>query len=300
MPHPLIWTYAKLVLTAVIWGGTFIAGRIAMQSMGPFTAAFWRFAIAATCLLLLSRQPRFAKHYPTLAQPLNRHQWILVILLGLTGIFLYNIFFLLGLRVVPASRAALIVASNPVFVALGAALFFKEKLTRLKLLGIGLSLTGAAIVIAKGNPLALLATGVSQGDLFLLVGLATWVAYTLLGRRAAVDIPAMTATTYACSIGAIALLPLAIAETLHHTGPPATAMAWFSILYMGTLASAAGFLWYYDGVKAIGAAKASIFINLVPPSAIVLAAWLLHEPITPTLLLGGSLVILGIFCTNRG
>jgi drug/metabolite transporter (DMT)-like permease len=75
MPHPLIWTYAKLVLTAVIWGGTFIAGRIAMQSMGPFTAAFWRFAIAATCLLLLSRQPRVAKHYPTLAQPLNRHQW---------------------------------------------------------------------------------------------------------------------------------------------------------------------------------------------------------------------------------
>ena len=286
--------YLKLVGAAVIWGGTFIAGRLLAQEVGAFSAAFLRFAIASLGLLGLSYW--IERGWPAL----KWSQWQLVLWLGLTGVFAYNVLFFLGLKTVPASRAALIVASNPIAIALLAAMIFQEKLTRLKIMGIGLSISGAAIVISKGNPLSLLTTGVSQGDLFLLGGLACWAAYTLLGKQTVRVMTPLAATTYTCWVGTIALFPLALTEGLLSHLHQYSASAWGSVAYLGIFGTVMAFMWYSEGIQAIGAARAAIFINLVPPSAILLAAMLLHEPITPTLLLGGSLVITGIVCTNRG
>ncbi len=71
------------------------------------------------------------------------------------------------------------------------------------------------------------------------------------------------------------------------------------IAYLGLLGSAIGFTAYYNGVRAIGLARASVFINGVPICAILLAALLLREPITPTLAIGALLVVAGVTCTNR-
>jgi drug/metabolite transporter (DMT)-like permease len=68
--------------------------------------------------------------------------------------------------------------------------------------------------------------------------------------------------------------------------------------YLGFFGTVLGFLWYYEGIKKIGVAKASQFINLVPVTAILLAFFLLHEPITPPLAAGVALVIFGIYMTN--
>lgn len=286
--------YLKLVGAAVIWGGTFIAGRLLAQEVGAFSAAFLRFAIASLVLVGLSYQND--RGLPPLQWP----QWQLVLGLGLTGVFAYNVLFFLGLKTVPASRAALIVASNPIAIALLAAVIFQETLTRLKIMGIGLSLIGATIVISKGHPLSLLTAGFSQGDLFLLGGLACWAAYTLLGKQTVSILTPLAATTYTCLVGTIALFPLALTDgLLNHLGQY-SATAWGSVAYLGILGTVIAFIWYSEGIQTIGAAKAAIFINLVPPSAILLAALILHEPITPTLVLGGSLVITGIICTNRG
>jgi drug/metabolite transporter (DMT)-like permease len=96
------------------------------------------------------------------------------------------------------------------------------------------------------------------------------------------------------------LTPAALAEGLIRRLPQASAIAGLGIVYLGVLGSAVGFIWYAEGLRAIGAAKAAIFINLVPPSAVILAALLLHEPITRSLLIGGTLILVGVFWTNRG
>lgn len=286
-------TYLKLVLTAIIWGGTFVAGRIVVQNMEPFTAAFFRFAVASICLVILTQ--KIEKRLPKL----KRSQIFPVILLGLTGVFSYNAFFFLGLQTVAASRAALIVALNPTFITLGAALFFREKLNGLKLIGIITSLTGAAIVISKGQILNLFQGSIGWGELFIFGCVLSWVAYTLIGKSVVKSLSPLATTTYACIIGAIALLIPALFEGITQDLMQFPLAAWLGILYLGVLGSAIGFSWYYEGIVAIGAAKASIFINLVPVSAIAFAVLLLHESVTISLVLGGILVMAGVFCTNK-
>jgi drug/metabolite transporter (DMT)-like permease len=286
--------YLKLAVMTAIWGGTFIAGRIVLQSLGPFEAAFCRYAIATLCLVLLT--VKLEGGLPKL----RRHQVIPVVLLGLSGIFAYNAFFFLGLQTTPASRASLIVTTNPTVIALCAALIFKDKLTPLKLSGIFISLIGAAIVIARGNPMAILAQGVGSGDLFLLGCVASWTVYTLIGKQVMITMSPFAATTYACLVGTPIFLIPALKEGLLQDWQTLSLTTCLCILYLACLGTVVAFCWYYEGLKAIGPAKAAIFINLVPVVAVILAALMLNEPLTPTLILGGALVVMGVSLTNRG
>jgi drug/metabolite transporter (DMT)-like permease len=122
--------YIKLFLTAVLWGGTFIAARVVAQDMGPFSASFLRFVVAALFLIV------FMKHFEGKIPLLKKNQIIPVFLLGMTGVFAYNFFFFSGLKVILASRASLIIATNPIFIALCAFVFFGEKLNVKNFLGI--------------------------------------------------------------------------------------------------------------------------------------------------------------------
>lgn len=286
-------TYLKLVVTMLLWGGTFVAGRVVVQHMGPFTAAFCRFAVASVGLLVLTFMVEGKLSRPP------RRLWLPIVLLGLTGILAYNGFFFAGLKTVPAGRAALIIALNPVAIALGAVLWLQEPLNPSKILGIGLSLLGAAVVISEGSPVAILQGQVGIGELFLLGCVLSWMSFTLIGKRVMADLSPFGATTYACITGTVLLLLPALAEGGLGAVVTAPPLAWWGIGYLGLLGSAVGFSWYYDGVCRIGPAKAGVFINLVPIFAIVLAALLLQETPSPWLLLGGALVIAGVILTNR-
>ncbi|MGD1865135.1 MAG: DMT family transporter [Phormidesmis sp.] len=294
-------TYLKLIATALIWGGTFIAGRIAVQTLGAFTAAFLRFAIASLCLLLVVW--RVHGGIPRLQAS---QRWT-VLGLGLTGIFGYNALFFGGLQTVEAGRASLIIALNPVAIALGAALFFKERLTRAKGIGIAISLFGALWVISKGH-LQTLVSSLSMGngagafgwgEVMLIGCVVSWMSYTLIGKAVMRSLSPLVASAYACWVGSVLLLPVALHEGLWQALQSMQPSAFSSVLYLGVLGSAVGFCWYYDGLKAIGPAQASAFINLVPVSAILLAAVVLREPLTPSIAIGAILVILGVSVTNR-
>jgi len=285
--------YIQLIIMAFIWGGTFIAGRIVGESVGAFTAALTRFTIASVCLLAVAR--RWEGKLPQL----QGRQWFSVLMLGLSGVFFYNVFFFLGLQTVTASRAALIVALNPIAIALASTTVFQDKLSPLKILGIILSLMGAAIVISDGNPLLLLRQGLQLGDLFLIGCLFSWATYTIVGKQVMGKLSPVITATYACISGALLLLPFGLWEGYqnHWMLPPAK--AFFALSYLGILGSALGFCWYYIGVQRIGASQAAVFINFVPIAATILGALILSEPITSTLITGGASVILGVIITNR-
>ena len=178
--NPLSLVYLKLILTTIIWGGTFIAGRIAVQDVGVFSIAFLRFAIATLLLLAINAHQGHV-------QKLTFKQWVGIVFLGLTGILAYNAFFLGGLKLLPASRASLIVALNPIAIALSSAIIFRESLSKLKLFGILISLTGVSIILSKGNPIDLIKTGIETGDLLLFGCVASWVSYTLIGSSTVQD-----------------------------------------------------------------------------------------------------------------
>jgi drug/metabolite transporter (DMT)-like permease len=285
--------YTKLFLTAVFWGGTFIAGRVVAREVGPFSASFLRFGVASVCLLLLTYSK--AKGLPV---P-KKNQIVPLLLLGMTGIFAYNVFFFKGLHTIQAGRAALIIANNPVIIALLAAWFFKEKLTAGNLAGIILSLSGALVVISKGDVAHIVSRGLGLGEFYVFCCVLSWVAYSLLGKVILVGLSPLVSVSYSCVVGAACLFIPACGEGMLGNLTNYSRMEWLSILYLGIFGTVLGFVWYYEGIKEIGPTKASQFINFVPISAIVLAFLILREPVTASLFIGTILVCSGVYLTNK-
>ena len=286
--------YVKLFLTAVFWGGTFIAGRILAQEVAPFSGSFLRFLVASVCMFPL------VWHFEGRLQSLRKKQFLLVFLSGMTGVFLYNVFFLTGLQTVQAGRASVIVASNPVLIPLFAALLFRgERMTVLKAVGVALSVTGAVYVITRGNPMGILEGAMGRGELLIFGCVASWVSYSLIGKIVMKDVQPVSAVTYACLIGSAALLPPALVEGMAGSIGSYSPAAWLSIVYLGFFGTCLGFIWYYEGIREIGASKAAVFINFVPISAVLMSFFLLGEPVDLSLLAGGALVLSGIYLANR-
>jgi drug/metabolite transporter (DMT)-like permease len=285
--------FLKLLFTAFFWGGTFIAGKLLADSMDPFSAAFLRFFIACICLIILTiriegRLPGF----PLKCLPL-------ILCMGLTGIFSYNLFFFSGLNHIQANQASLIIASNPIFISLFSALFFKEVLNLPKTAGIILSVTGALIVISKGDLFDLLNLRISRGELMIFGCVASWVAYSLLGKKAMNHLSPMVSVTYSSIAGTVMLVFPAVSHGMIGKLSGFSAVDWTSLFYLGFFGTALGFTWYYEGIKQIGPMKAGLFINFVPISAIVLSFLILGESLTVSLAIGAFFVISGVFITNR-
>jgi drug/metabolite transporter (DMT)-like permease len=109
----------------------------------------------------------------------------------------------------------------------------------------------------------------------------------------------LAAVSYACLIGAVALFVPAAAEGMAERFLTYSPSAWLGIVYLGFFGSALGFFWYYEGIKAIGPARAGVFINIVPVSAVVLAFLFLNETLDGSLVLGAVFVLTGVTLTNR-
>jgi drug/metabolite transporter (DMT)-like permease len=285
--------YVKLLLTAFFWGGTFIAGRVIAGRVMPFSAAFLRFAIASALLLsiLRHREGRFPRP--------GRGALLGILALGLTGVFTYNVFFFSGLARITAGRASLIIATNPIVIAVFAAMIYKERLTRLKCIGILLSVTGALIVISKSDPAFIFHGGIGAGELFIIGCVLSWAAYSLIGKYVMRNLSPLAAVALSAAVGAALLLPPALGEGMvaHLSGY--RWQDWTSLTYLGVFGTVIGFVWYYDAIRIIGPSRASLFINFVPISAIVLAYVVLGEPVTLSLAAGAVFVATGVYLTNR-
>ena len=286
-------TYLKLISAMFMWGGTWIAGRIIAQALTePLMAAAMRFLIAGGVLAGFALLTEGKLPYPR-----NSKEWGLICGLALTGIFIYALCFFYGLKQIPAGRGALVVALNPVVAAVAAWFLGQEHMTPRKSLGVAIALAGCLTVIGNGNPLALLHGSVGVGEWLIIGCVICWTVYTFIGRQATKTLSPLAATLYASLIGAALLAATALTQ-----GGSAisewTLPVWSSVLFLAIGGTALGFTWFADGVKRLGAAKASAFVNLVPVFAVLQAAVLLDERLGLPVLGGGLLVITGVWLTT--
>jgi drug/metabolite transporter (DMT)-like permease len=289
--------YLKLIAVSTIWGGTFVAGRLLAGHLTPLPAASLRFLLASTVLLCVMFSNETAMPRP------SPRQWLQLALLGLAGIFAYNLCFFYGLERISASRASLIVALNPACIALASRLLLRENLAGHKIAGIALSLVGALLVILGRDGAAL--QGGAQGNLpgDLLIGgcVLSWVSYSVGSKRLSSELGPLATVTYSILFGTAMLCALTtlrgewnMADLAELGGPQ-----WLSLLYLGVAGSALAYVWYYDAIRLLGATRAGVFIALNPVSAVSLGALLLGETLTVQAALGGVGVILGIVLCNR-
>lgn len=281
--------YFKLVLVALFWAGTFIATRMAAQVFGPFTGASFRYVIALSLMipLCLFQDKHFFR--------ITRKQLLQLSLLGLTGIFGYSFFFFNGMKLVPASHGALLVALNPAFVMVLTSWQSKKRIGNWKLLGLALSLIGVVIVISRGN-YSNIFSGFQWGDAFMLGCPITWALYTFFAGSALKTVKPMQAATWATLTGWIMILLFVPFEPFPTVVKPEI---WMAVSYLGIFGTVLGFVWYYEGIQKIGALKTSVFNNLIPVFALALSVLILGEHLEPSTLWGAGFVITGVVIINR-
>lgn len=282
--------YVKLVLATIFWGGTFIAGRVAASTLDPLVIAFLRFLTASILLaafLTIGRESW---------KKLNWKQFALVLGGGLTGIVAYNMFFFSGLKIIEANRASLIVALNPAAILIVAGLLGMERITSQRITGILIALLGVWVVLSNGR-VADIGESLGFGELFILGCVVSWVAYTIIGRILVQEFSPLQFTTYSSVAGCLGLFIPAMMSM--RAGVDFRLDAILAILFLGAFGTALAFVWYYDGVKNLGATRAGIFINLVPVWGILLSALLLAEQIQITSIMGGIVILTGVLLTNR-
>lgn len=289
-------TYIKLIGVAMFWGGTFIAGRLIAHQIPPELAALGRFFVATLLLLFITTKKEGKLPHLTLPQCL------LTLAMGATGIALYNILFFNALSHVEAGRTALFVSFSPVVTAIAASIIYREKLSAINWVGIAVALIGVLTIISRGNLIDLMqhfSQSVGIGEISMAGAVMGWIAYTLLGRKILTSLSPLAATTYAALWGFILLALYALKDIHQHITTNWNITVISAILYLGILGTAVGFVWYYEGIKKLGAAKTVIFNNLVPLFAVIFSALFLGEKITFSMVIGGLLVVYGVRLTNK-
>jgi len=289
--------HLRLVGMAVMWGASWPAGRALAQAMPPLAASAWRFSIAVVLLLAWLRW--HLGRWPVL----TRRQWTGLAVAGAVGVFGYSALFMMALQRVEASRAAVVVTTNPVFTTLLAAWLFKERFNALIALGLALAVAGAATVLTQGAPWRVLAGDIGFGEWLLLGCIATWSGYSVMGKRLMAGIDSLTATAITAAVGCALLWAAALAVE----GPvpvvrsitALSASGWVALLFLSVGSTVLAYAWYYRGIKALGAGVASSYISLVPVFGVATSVVLLGERLDSSLVVGGALALAGVVVANR-
>ncbi|KOC22230.1 membrane protein [Comamonas testosteroni] len=292
-------THLGLIGMAALWGASWPWGRIVAQAMPPLAAASLRFFLAGLLLVLwLYRGGRMGA-----LRVLEPRQWAGLACASAVGVLGYSVFFLQALKTVPAGKAAMVVALNPVLTMLFAALLFRERVNAIMCLGLALAVTGALYALSGGALGDLVSSSSGVGEWLLLGCAACWVAYTLIGRIVLTRVDALTTTTATALIGAALLLmgSIALEGSSAWAGlAKAPAAAWYSVVALALGATALAYAWYLKGVQELGAGAAAAYMSLVPLFGMLLSSFWLGEPITSSLLGGGATAIFGMLLMNIG
>ena len=276
---------------AICWGGTWPAGKLAVEDVSPFTAAAARFAIATVLLAVWASTRAGFLTRPRLSDV------PLMLALGATAVAGYNAFFLYGLQLSPATDGAIIVPGlAPVFTALLAGPVLGERITGSAVAGLMLALAGLVLVVEPTG-------GVDRdrlvGAALFVGGAVCWAIYSLLGKGATSRFGVIKATMYGTATGTLLLLPLSAAEAGWSELAAADSESWLAIGYLAVFGTVIGFVLFYEGVRRIGAPRATAFAMLVPIFGVLSSVILLDEELGFGTLAGGVAIMSGLWLVER-
>ncbi|GAB6415353.1 EamA family transporter [Bacillus luti] len=283
--------YAQLLGFAIFTGGTFNASKYAVQYFEAIHIAAWRFGIAAFVMLCLLK---IRKDFEVEVWRQNR---IYYLLLGIVGVFGFNFFFFLGMKHTEAMNGALIMATNPLVTTLLASVILREKIVKRQGIGMLLALIGVVFVLTQGSFTAIQNLSFSKGDFYILLGNICWALYGVLGRKFIKTGNPIQTTTYTMTIGALAFMIISSTQKSIVTVLEIPLLAWGAILFMAIGMSVLGYLWWNNGIAQIGAARTSLFFNLVPVVTMIIS-FLEGVNIAPAQCIGMILVITGVMCSS--
>jgi drug/metabolite transporter (DMT)-like permease len=290
--HRLDHPYLLLALCSLFWAGNTIVGRAAVDLVAPATLTFVRWTIAFLVLLPFA-WPHLARDWPAI-----RRHLVAIVSLALIGSAGYNIVAYLALHYTQAINSLLLQSVAPLFVALWSFALFRERLTPVQAVGIATSMTGAAVIICRGDIGVLARLAFNVGDIMILVALVFYALYTALVRVR----PAMHPLSFlAATIAASALLMIVPAGVEVAAGyvPVVNTATLAAFVYVGIFPSVLAYFCLNRGIELIGANRAAPFIHLMPVFGSILAILFLGERPQLFHAAGYALVLTGVALAAR-
>lgn len=263
--------FGLLALAVLFWAGNWVLGRALREAFDPIALTFWRWAVAGAALLPFALPQLAGK-----GTLMRRHAGLLVVL-SLTGVVLFQALVYLGLRSTTTVNGVLLNSSQPLFILLCSWALDRRRAQPRQVAGMLLSFAGILVILARGEAARLAELEFEVGDAWILLAMPVWGVYCVLLMRLPRELggPALLFVLAAMGVGMLA--PLYAVDIL--LAPPRwpSAEEAAGVLYVGLLASAAGFICWNRGVAVVGANAAGVMLHLLPAFATVLAIVLLGE-----------------------
>ncbi|GED29902.1 DMT family transporter [Brevibacillus centrosporus] len=282
--------YAALLLcTSFLWGGNFVVGKFLVGHASSLTLTDLRWMIAVVFLIPMVwfREKRIL---PT------KQAVLPLILMGVTGVALFNLFMFWALERTNATNVGLLSTLNPVSIAIFSFLLVKDKIKPLQIVAMFISFGGVLVVMSKGDLSHISNLHFNVGDLWMLAAVAMWGIYSVCARWAMKTVTPLMSTLYSGVFGVALMLPFNLSTfTVQNT----TWSFWLSLFYVGVLATVVSMVMWNVGVQKVGATAAGMFLNFNPVFTAILAFLLLGERMTATQLLGSVIVIIGCYLFSR-
>jgi drug/metabolite transporter (DMT)-like permease len=220
--------------------------------------------------------------------------------LGISGLVVATQISYWGIYTTTAANAAILQATAPVMVALGARAYLGERMRPLQRVGVGVSTLGVVLVVTEGRLAGLAPSELRLGDFLTLLALVGWTVYTVYGKRVLAGHSPMLTTAAAYVCGTLVLLPLAIVTAPLTPRPRlGSTVAWIVLLYHA-IPGAVAHLWWYAAVQRVGPSRAAIFMNVTPVVGIGMAALLVGEDVGAWQVGGAAMVLAGVALTTGG
>jgi drug/metabolite transporter (DMT)-like permease len=281
------------IIACIIWSGNFIVARAVINDVPPVTLSFFRWA-SATLMLFPFVIKQFSRQKEIVLKHKQYFLWT-----SLFGVAIFNTFLYIAAHTTSAINMALIgTCSSPIFAVFLAAWFLKEKVSRLRIIGMLVMLAGIIYLVVRGSFEKLLNFHFTTGDIWVLCAAVFFAAYNVLVRKKPSEISPIVFLFTTFLVGSILLLPFCLWEIQHSLPIEWTSNLFLIVIYLGLGTSIIAFLLWNSAIGKLGAARTALFGNLIPLFSSLEAVWLLNEEITIVHMVSGLLIIIGLVIVN--
>jgi drug/metabolite transporter (DMT)-like permease len=280
--------FISLFLVSVLWGCNYPVSAYLLQGFSPVFLSTVRICFTSLFLIIVALFSKGLK-WPT------SKEWKYLAGVGIFGTLINQTFYFTGLHHTTPANASLIIALAPIATILLERIIFKVKLTVKKALGAFISLLGVFSIIGVGNG----TFGISFGDFNIFIAMICLSISILFIRGLSQTMPSFVVTIYATVLGGVLMIPAAgVEHVVSGTVISHSIFMWILLAFAGIIAQGLAGFWWNGGVAKVGAGTASMFMNLQPFAAILASHFILGDHISLTQIIGGLLVLAGVFIAN--
>ncbi|MCD4833548.1 MAG: DMT family transporter [Bacteroidales bacterium] len=281
--------YIAVILAMVFWSYTFIWYKVVYEFYNPITVVFFRLIISSIFLFVLM--------YPLKKlQKIRKGDFKYFLLVAIFNPLLYFLGESYGIKHVSTTIAAVMISTIPLFTSFTSAYFLNEKITKMNILGVIVSIFGVGIVIFnKGNNIDASVFGIGM----LSFAVAATIGYSLVIKKLSVKYNPTSIVTYHNFIGIFLFAPLFfIIDFPEFKAAGFSSEAWIPLLELAIFGSSFAFIFFTFSIQRIGIGKANAFTNLIPVITAIIAYFVLDEILNVNKITGISLVIGGLFLSQ--